>query len=629
MRFIRSNKAIFFALVLVWVLAGTAIFNYSYVNAQTRASADNESFKYLRLFSEVVFRVDRLYVEEVNVPELINFAVNSMVATVDTDSTFILSAEFQRLQASNVPLPPAEGNRAFFTSAEQNRSLRYFGEMVAAIKAYFGDSITYKQLIESAIDGMISELDVHTNFFTPDDFKDFTSSTMGEFGGLGIHIDRQGDYVTVVSPMEGTPAYKMGILAGDKIVSVDEENVVGMATDEVIKRMRGDKGTKVLIGIQRHGVENVLLFEIVRDIIKIKSVSYAFKLDNGVGYVRVRQFNANTTNELRVALDQLEREGIRGLLIDLRFNGGGLLGEAVDTVNEFIGPGRLVVSSKGRIRESNSEFHTRFNRSRSGYPVVVLINEASASASEIFAGSLQDWDRGLVAGRTSFGKGTVQQLYGLSDGYGLKITISKYYIKSGRSIHKDFLDRILRGQNVSVEEMEAIEKENREHIYYTVNGREVRGGGGIVPDVRIDQKRLTQMEIEMRRLNLFFDFTMDYYNNNRDSIQPDFRPDEAIVANFLDFAVSRGLEFEQADVDSALTFITLTIAKDVIDKKFGELAGYKVAIPLDTQLTETISLFDRFPTQEAMFEYAATLNYDDDASRTRVPRARRTTRRNN
>jgi len=295
-------------------------------------------------------------------------------------------------------------------------------------------------LINSAIKGMLDEVDPHTNFFTPDEFEKFSIDTKGEFGGLGISIDKKGDYVTVVAPIEGTPAYRMGILAGDKISKVDGESVVGITTDESIKKMRGEPGTKVVISIIRPGVKDELEFEITREIIVIHSIPYSFKLENGVGYMRIRQFNANTTSDMRDKLDELEETEIRGLIIDLRFNPGGLLRESINTVNEFIGKDKLVVFTKGRIPQASNEYITKYNRKRDDYPVVVLINGGSASASEIFAGSMQDWDRGLVVGQTSFGKGSVQKLEKLSDGSNLKITIAKWLTPNEESISGIGLD---------------------------------------------------------------------------------------------------------------------------------------------------------------------------------------------
>ncbi len=486
--------------------------------------------------------------------------------------------------------------------------MKLFRDVLVMVKQYHVDNVKIDELVEYAINGMLEDVDPHTNFFKPDDFKDFQSNTMGEFGGLGITIDKQEDYITVVSPIEGTPAYKMGIQAGDKIVKVDGTSVVGMSTEDVIKRMRGDKGSKVLISIMRPGTKDLLDFNIIRDIIKIKSIPYSFKLDNGVGYIRIRQFNANTSTELRESLDKLEKEGIKGLLIDLRFNPGGLLNEAIDTVNEFIGGDKLVVFTKGRVPQFNQEYYTKYNRMRSGYPVVVLINEASASASEIFAGSLQDWDKGLIVGKTSFGKGSVQQMFPLSDGYGIKITISKYFIKSGRGIHKEINDKLLRGKQVSVEEKAKMDEEAKAKIFKTVNGRTVYGGGGITPDVEIDQDRLTKLEMEIRRLNLVFDFTVDYVSKNKEKIKEDFIADEKLINDFLVYSKEKGLKYEKTDLDSAHTFIKASLTSGILEKKYGEIAGYKASLPIDRQLTDTFAIFERCKTLEDMFNYAEQQN---------------------
>ena len=381
--------------------------------------------------------------------------------------------------------------------------LSLFTEVLQKLKQYYVTDLNDEELIKAAIIGMLGDTDPHTSYFTAEEFKDFTTSTKGAFGGLGIQIDKNGDYVTVVSPIEGTPAYRMGITAGDRIIKVDGKNVVGFSTDEAIKHMRGDVGTQVTITISRPGIPEPMDFTIIREIIKIKSVPYFFKLDNGVGYIRITQFNENTTPELREALTGLESQNIKGLILDLRSNPGGLLDQAVDTVNEFIGRDKLVVETKGRVPSSNRQHYTRFSARARNYPIVVLINEASASASEIFAGSLQDWDKALVLGRTSFGKGSVQQLFPLANGNGIKVTTSYYYIKSGRCIHKMLNDKLLKGKEVSEEEKKEDEAKSHEHIYYTVNGRKVYGGGGITPDIDIQSDLLSNFGIELRRKNAF------------------------------------------------------------------------------------------------------------------------------
>ncbi|HOZ02132.1 MAG TPA: S41 family peptidase, partial [Candidatus Syntrophosphaera sp.] len=232
---------------------------------------------------------------------------------------------------------------AAFAENQSNGSDLYsqlglFSDVLNKLKQNYVTDLNDEELIKAAIIGMLGSTDPHTNYFTKAEYDEFTTSTKGSFGGLGIQIDKIGDYITVISPIEGTPAYRMGITAGDRIVKVNDVSVVGYTTDEAIKQMRGDVGTEVLITISRPGVAKPLEFKIIRETIRIKSVPYSFKLDNGVGYIRLSQFSENTVQELRAALSALESEGIKGLIIDLRWNPGGLLDQAVDTVNEFIGP---------------------------------------------------------------------------------------------------------------------------------------------------------------------------------------------------------------------------------------------------------------------------------------------------
>jgi len=493
------------------------------------------------------------------------------------------------------------------------KKLKLFSEVLFNLRQNYVDELNVDDLIDSAIKGMLDEVDPHTYYFTPDEFDKFSTDTKGEFGGLGISIDKKGEYITVVAPIEGTPAYRMGIHAGDRISKVDGKSIVGISTDESISKMRGEPGTEVLISIIRPGVEEELEFEIIREIIKIHSIPYSFKLDNGIGYMRIRQFNANTTSDMRDKLDELEEEGIRGLIIDLRFNPGGLLREAINTVNEFIGKGKLVVFTKGRAPQTNMEYLTTYNRIRDDYPVIVLINGGSASASEIFAGSLQDWDRGLIVGQTSFGKGSVQRLFPLSDGNGIKITTAKYYIKSGRCIHKNLNDKLLKDERVkngdiSIEEIEEMkekaDEKNHENAYFTNMGRKVYGGGGITPDIEIEQSLLTNLGVDLRRKNIFFNYSVDYLIDHEENVTLDYIASKQDIDELLKFAKSEDIDFEQVEVDSIRNWLKNELTSNIIGRKFGEVERYKVILKEDTQLQKTMEIFDKFSTLEKMFEYA-------------------------
>nr|MDK2851080.1 carboxyl-terminal processing protease [Candidatus Cloacimonadota bacterium] len=483
--------------------------------------------------------------------------------------------------------------------------IQLFSEVLQKLKQNYVTDLSDEELIEAAINGMLGSTDPHTTYFTKDQFKEFTTSTRGSFGGLGIQIDKIGEFITVVSPIEGTPAYRMGITAGDRIIKVDGESIVGISTDESIKKMRGPVGSTVVITIARPGITEPIDYTIIRENIKIKSVPYSFKLDNGVGYIRISQFNENTTTELRTALDELETDGIRGLIIDLRYNPGGLLDQAVNTVNEFIGYNKLVVETKGRTRQES--IYTRYNTKERNYPIVVLVNEASASASEIFAGSLQDWDKGLVVGKNTFGKGSVQQLIPLSNGGGIKITTSYYYIKSGRCIHKMSNDRLLLGENLTEEDLKKEDEEIHNNVYYTSRGRKVYGGGGITPDIEIDNDLLTRFGVELRRKNVFFNYAVDYLvdHNHQISLNPEITPE--IINDFLNYAKSKDITYTQADLDSTRSFIENSIKSELVRKVHGDLQAYKITISEDNQLQKAISLFDRFNNLDEMFEYAEEL----------------------
>lgn len=501
---------------------------------------------------------------------------------------------------------------AAFAQNQPSRSdiysqLQLFNEVLIKLKQTYVTDLNDEELIKAAIVGMLGYADPHTTFFSKEDFAEFTTSTKGEFGGLGIQIDKKGDYITVVSPIEGTPAFRMGITAGDRIVKVDDFNVVGLSTDEAIKRMRGDVGTKVVITISRPGVAKPLEFEIIREIIKIRSITHSFMLNDKTGYIRLSQFNENTTTELREALAKLEAQNMKGLIIDLRWNPGGLLDQAIDTVNEFIGPNKLVVETKGRIPNTNRQYHTRFKTPDRNYPIIVLVNEASASASEIFAGSLQDWDKGLVMGKPTFGKGSVQQLFPLSNGNGIKITTSYYYIKSGRCIHKAINDKLLKGQSVSEAEMKSEDEKNHANQYFTVNNRIVYGGGGITPDIEVESDLLTQFGAELRRKNLFFDFAIDYMVDHDHKVSKDIVIDDALLGKFLNFAKSKDVSYTPADLDSAVVYIKNTLKSELIGKVYGDSEAYKVSLNLDKQLQKAIELLNKFPSMNALFEHSSSL----------------------
>jgi len=322
----------------------------------------------------------------------------------------------------------------FADKEETYEGLKLFTDIISLVEENYVDPVDTKKLVHSAIQGMIRSLDPHSSFMPPEAFEELQIDTHGEFGGIGIVITMKKGVLTVVSPIEGTPAYRKGVQAGDQIIKVDGEPTQDMEMWEAVRKMRGKKGTSVVISIAREGEPDLLDIEIIRDIIPIESVRSAI-LDDGYGYIWVTNFRDKTVDEVIDALDSLRSETVmfKGLILDLRDNPGGLLNQAVRLADLFIETG-VIVTIKGRSEDNNRVFNAHHENSESDYPIVVLINSGSASASEIVAGALQDHKRALILGVTSFGKGSVQTVEPLRDGYGLKYTIARYYTPNGRSI---------------------------------------------------------------------------------------------------------------------------------------------------------------------------------------------------
>ena len=316
--------------------------------------------------------------------------------------------------------------------AETYKGLKLFSDVIELIENNYVDPVNSKDLIDKAIQGMVSGLDPHSAFLSPDDFKELQIDTQGEFTGIGVSITLKDGFVTVISPIEGTPAYKAGIKAGDRIIKVNGKPTRDLR--EAVKLIRGPKGTAVMVTIAREGSKNPIDFKIIRDIIPVESVK-AVQLRPGYGYVWVTNFRENTTEDLVAALDKLEsgKTPLKGLILDLRDDPGGLLDQAIEVSDLFLDKG-IILSIRGREEKNNQVFKATPNQTKQTYPIVVLINGGTASASEIVAGALQDQKRALIMGTTSFGKGSVQSVERLRDGYALKLTIARYYTPSGRSI---------------------------------------------------------------------------------------------------------------------------------------------------------------------------------------------------
>ena len=313
--------------------------------------------------------------------------------------------------------------------------LKLFTDVLAIIQNQYVDETEPREVIYGAIRGMLRSLDPHSSFLDPESYREMQVETSGSFGGLGIEITVRDDQLTVVAPIEGTPAHKAGVQPGDRIVKIEGLPTKDMTLVDAVKKMRGPKGTKVSITIVRDGTKEPIELSIVREIIQVQSVKMQ-EIEPGLGYIRLRQFQERTAKDLVAGIDKLEKTGrFAGLIVDLRNNPGGLLSSAVEVSEEFLGDGKLVVYTEGRVRNQNMRFVAHAKHPVTDVPLVVLVNQGSASASEIVAGAIQDHGRGVVLGTQTFGKGSVQTIIPLADGSGLRLTTAKYFTPKGRSIH--------------------------------------------------------------------------------------------------------------------------------------------------------------------------------------------------
>lgn len=506
-------------------------------------------------------------------------------------------------------------------------SLELFGRVYERISRNYVDELDPQELIDAAIEGMLEELDAHSQLLTPQSYDDLMTSTQGEFGGLGIQITVRDEWITVVSPIEGTPAYLMGIQGGDQIVEIEGETTEGWRTTDAVKKLRGPKGSDVTIGIRRPGEDAVRSYTITRDIIKLESIPYAFMIDDEskVGYVRITNFARTTVDELKEALSELEAAGMERLLVDLRYNPGGLLTAAKDVSELFLEQGDLIVYTKGRYMRNNLSYYSTGSNGKlwDQTPLVVLINGSSASASEILAGAIQDHDVGLVLGRTSFGKGSVQTVFDLPPDKALKLTTARYYTPSGRSIHRERL----RSGELAEEEalMDGMELEGADEdveitepeIYFTDMGREVYGGGGISPDIKVEPSLLSDAEVCLERDGIFFSYATGYAIDHEE-LANGFEVSDAMVEEFYLQASEREnlqtyltefeLEWSRELMEENLDYVKSGILRELERRYHGAQDAYQVSIQDDGQLWEAVDLLRQADTRLDLFRVAEEYN---------------------
>lgn len=489
-------------------------------------------------------------------------------------------------------------------SASDSKKL---SQILGLIQQKYVEPINTDSIIEKSLPDIIAQLDPHSFYIPAKDLQNTNDDLNGSFSGVGISFRIINDTITILEVIPGGPCEKMGILAGDRIISVDKQNVAGISitNEKVMSLLKGPKDTKVKLGIKRSNSSKPYTFEITRGNIPVNSINAAYIISPEIGYIKVDKFTDKTYQEFYQALNKLSKDGASKFIIDLRGNGGGYMSAALNMANEFLPANKIIVKTKTRTDESPSISHNKGKYTNT--EVVILIDEFSASASEILAGALQDHDRGLIIGRRSFGKGLIQNQFELPDKSALRLTVGRYYTPSGRCIQKDYtlgdkkydydlIDRINHGESVNADSI----KLNTNQKYNTSNGRIVYGGGGIMPDIFVpnDTSEISKYYLALNNAGMFQQFSFYYCDKHRKALNEcknvykilNFLPtDNELLNLFTSFAIENKINYTQSDLNKSKNLI-LNITKALIARDaIGTQAYYEVFNQYDPTVQSAIS----------------------------------------
>lgn len=433
------------------------------------------------------------------------------------------------------------------------KNVDIFVSILKELNLKYADEITPGDLVKNAIDGMLNSLDPYSVYYPESQIEDYRMMTQGQYGGIGALIQQQGEYVVISEPYFDTPSQKAGLRAGDRILKINGQSTVGKSSDDVSAILKGQPGTTLTLDIERPLTKEKLSFTIKREEIKFPTVPYYGMLTESIGYIKLDQFTDKASSEVKAAFMKLKEQGMKYLVFDLRNNGGGLLQEAVNIMNIFVDQNILIAETKGKIPEQNNKYLTRSSAIDKEIPVVVLVNEFSASASEIVSGSFQDLDRAVIVGKKTFGKGLVQNVVPLSYNTSLKVTVSKYYIPSGRCVQNiDYFNKDTNGVAPHIPDSLAV-------AYKTKNGRTVYDKGGVEPDVVTDEVEASTILVTLVQNNLVFDFANQYYVNHPTLAEADqFVVDDQLYSQFLAFVNGKDFKYKTETEDLLEELITVS-----------------------------------------------------------------------
>ncbi|MEW6194750.1 MAG: S41 family peptidase [Bacteroidota bacterium] len=493
-----------------------------------------------------------------------------------------------------------------FSLSSKSKLLKKFDDVLTFTNRYYVEPVDENKLVEDAIRGMFDELDPHTVYISAAEQLESEEQFRGNFEGIGVEFQIINDTIVVASATTAGPSETVGILSGDRIVKINGKSSVGLKNEEVIKLLRGKKGTQVEVSIARPNLQQLLNFKITRDKINLSSVDVSFMYNDEIGYINLTRFSATSTDEVKKALDDLYKKGMKKIVLDLRNNPGGYLDQAHSISDLFIDSTKLIVYTKGRIDKFDEEFKAGKTYPYEKLPLIILVNRGSASASEIVAGAVQDWDRGLIIGETTFGKGLVQHPILLDDNSAVRITIAKYFTPSGRAIQreykdkKEYYDEILErktidGENINHEN----EKDSSKTIFKTKKGRTVFGGGGITPDYFVNTETDSKYSLELRRNNIYYQFIRKYLDNKEKPqvlTLKDFNDKFSIgnqeLEQFIKFAESKNVKYDAVGFNKDREIIRMRLKAFIARDWFRQEGWYSTLLETDKQFRQAITHFD-------------------------------------
>ncbi len=501
-----------------------------------------------------------------------------------------------------------------FSGDNMRDSIEKFSDVMTLTGKYYIEEVDSQKLVESAIKGMMEELDPHSVYISSKEFSEVEESFRGDFEGIGIEFQVVNDTLTVVSPISGGPSEQLGILPGDRIIEIENKSVIGITNDEVRQKLRGKAGTKVSVTIMRPSSGKKIKYEIVRDKIPLYSVEASLMVDNSIGYISISRFSETTFEELFQALKKLQNSGMKKLVIDFRGNPGGYLNQAVKISDLFLDGRKKIVYTLGRLKDFNEEYFAGESYTYEKIPIIILINRGSASASEIVAGAIQDWDRGLIVGETSFGKGLVQRQFELSDNSALRLTISEYFTPSGRNIQRPysnkkskkdyFIETIEREDAEGDNYFHQSEKDTSKPVFYTlIKKRKVYGGGGVTPDYIVKNEELTELSQNLLKENVFYSFILSYldtygnkikseFENDLNKFRKEFFVDDKLLNSFLNYAKSKGINIKEDELIKDSSYIKSRLKAQIARNYWKNDGWFAVLLEEDNQFKKAITLFN-------------------------------------